>query len=259
MPPTARIQKSSPTRLMALCLALAFLVSSCGGGSSSPDSSGTPPTQTTATLVVVLAEPSPPVSVAVDGKVLAENLSYMTSTNPLIVSSGDHQLLLENSQGASASNTQPLSLQPGSHTTVLYIFPAVFGPLVQVMTDDATPAPNSMAKLRVANFANNAVVNGPYDVYVVPFGSAPSGSPFATNLGSQSPVYQPLAPGNYDVYFTTEQNPGGPPPTVLYHTGSLQLAANQNRSVYFLTTCQDPTGGGCIPNGFTTVTVADLN
>ena len=256
---TARIGKLSPRQVMALVLALAFIASSCGGGSSSPNSSSTPPASTTATLDVVLAAPSPPVSVAVDGKVLAEDLSYMTSTNPLIVSSGDHQLLLEDSQGASASDTQTLNLQPSSHTTVLYIFPAVFGTLIQVMTDDTTPAPNSMAKLRVANFANNPVVAGPYDVYLVPFGSAPSGSPFITNIGAQAPVYQSLAPGDYDVYFVTQQNSGGPPPTVLYHTGSLQLAANQNRSIYFLTTCQNPTGGGCIPNGLTAVRVADLN
>ncbi len=253
--------KLLPMKTMGLCLALALLGSSCGGGSSSPDSSSNPPTPATATLVVVLAAPSPPVSVSVDGDVLAQNLSYMTATNPLIVSSGQHELLLENSKGeAVGSNGQALNLQPSSHTTVLYIFPAVFGTFVQVLTDDTTPPPSSMAKLRVANFTFNAVVSGPYDVYVVPFGSAPSGSPFLTNVGSQSPVYQTLPPGNYDVYFVTEQNPGGPPPTVLYHTGSLQLAANQNRSIYFLTTCQDPTGAsGCTPNGFATVTVADLN
>jgi len=257
MSATARVQKSSPIA-MALCFAFVFLMG-CGGGNSSPESASAPPAPATATVVVVLAAPGPSVSVAVDGQVLAENLSYMTSTNPLVVPSGQHQLVLENSQGSSASGMQALNLQPSSHTTVLYIFPAVFGALTQIMTDDTTPAPNSMAKLRVANFANNPVVSGPYDVYVVPFGNAPSGSPFLTNAGSQSPVYQTLAPENYDIYFVTEQNPGGPPPTVLYHTGSLQLAANQNRSVYFLTTCQDPTGGGCTPNGFTTVTVADLN
>ncbi|HXM13958.1 MAG TPA: DUF4397 domain-containing protein [Candidatus Eremiobacteraceae bacterium] len=247
---------------MSLCLALALLGASCGGGNSMPDSSPTPPAPATATLVVVLAAPSLPVSVFVDGDVLAQNLSYMTATNPLIVSSGQHELLLDNSQGeAVASNGQSLNLQPSSHTTVLYIFPAVFGTFVQVLTDDTTPAPNSMAKLRVANFTFNAVVSGPYDVYVVPFGSAPSGTPFLTNVGSQSPAYQTVAPGNYDVYFVTEQsNSGQPPPTVLYHTGSLQLAANQNRSIYFLTTCQDPSGAsGCTPNGFATVTVADLN
>lgn len=258
--PTIHTQKSLRTMLTGLCLTLALLGSGCGGGNSTSDSSSTPPTPATATLVVVLAAPGPPASVSVDGQVLAENLSYMTSTNPLIVSSGQHQLLLRDSLGP-VGPAQQLDLQPSTHTTVLYIFPAIFGIITQVMTDDTTPAPNSMAKLRVANFANNPIVGGAFDVFVVPFGSAPSGTPFLTNAGSQGPVYQTLPPGNYDVYFVTEQNNSGqPPPTVLYHTGSLPLAANQNRSVYFLTTCQDPTGAsGCTPNGFTTVTVADLN
>jgi hypothetical protein len=244
--------------ILASCVGLALLASSCGGGSSSPESSSTPPAPATATLVAILAAPSQPVSVSVDGQVLAENLSYMTSTNPLIVSSGQHHLLLQNSQGDDCGQ-QTLTLQAGTHTTFLCIFPAVFGPLAQIETDDTTPASNSMAKLRVANLANNT--NSAFDVFVVPFGSAPTGSPFLTNAGSQAPVYQTLSPGNYDVYFVTEQNNSGQaPPTVVYHTGSLPLAANQNRSVYFLTTCQDPTGAnGCIPNGFTSVTVADLN
>jgi hypothetical protein len=47
---------------------------------------------------------------------------------------------------------------------------------------------------------------------------------------------------------------------VLYHTGSFPLAANQNRTLYLLTTCQDPTkADACNENGITGVTVADLN
>ena len=265
--PTIHTQKSFRTMLTGLCLTLALLGSGCGGGN--PTSESTPPTPATATIVVVLAAPSTPVSVSVDGQVLDENLSYMTSTNPLIVSSGQHQLLLRNSLGPvgpSQNGIEQLDLQPSSHTTFLYIFPAIFGIFLQVMTDDTTPAPNSMAKLRVASFAFNSVpgINAPIDVFVVPFGSAPSGTPFLTGVqatgSTANPVYQTLPPGNYDVYFVTEQNNSGqPPPTVVCHTGSLPLAANQNRSVYFFVTCQDPTGGGCAPNGYTTVTVADLN
>jgi Domain of unknown function (DUF4397) len=258
--------EKSPIAVLVMCLAFAFFGASCGGGASNPESSSsgtTPPTSTpptTSTIVAVLAAPDKPVSVMVDGEVLAENLSYMTSTSPLIVHSGEHKLLLHNSSG-DACGTLSLSLQPASHTTVLCIFPANFGPISDIHTDDTTPAAGSMAKLRIDNLANNPPTSGPFDVYVVPFGSAPSGTPFLVNAGSQSPVYQTVAPGKYDVYFVTGQNNSGqPPPTVVYHTGSLALAANQNRSVYLLTTCQDPTGsGGCTPNGFTSVIVADLN
>jgi uncharacterized protein DUF4397 len=266
MKATTPAEKSLPIIVMVMCLAFALFGSSCGGGASNPESSSsgtTPPTSTpptTSTIVAVLAAPSQPVSVMVDGQVLAENLAYMNSTNPLIVSSGAHKLLLHNSSG-DACGTMTLNLQPASHTTILCIFPAVFGAFPDIHTDDTTPAPNSMAKLRIDNLANNPPTGGAFDVYVMPFGSAPSGTPFLVNAGSQGPVYQTVAPGNYDVYFVTEQNNSGQaPPTVVYHTGSLTLAANQNRSVYFLTTCQDPTGAsGCTPNGFTSVIVADLN
>jgi len=256
------LHKQTPaTTLISLCLAFAAVSSSCGGGSSSPDSSPTPPTPTTATLTVVLASPSSsPVSVSVDGQVLAENLSYMTSTNPLIVPSGQHQLLLQTPSGP-GGNPDTLNLEPGSRTTALLIFPAIFGPIWTVVTDDTTPAPNGMAKIRIADYANNAPTALPNDVYIVPFGGGPTGTPAITHFdSSQDGTYQALAPGNYDIYFVLDQTaPGTQPQTVIYHTGSLQLAAGQNRSVYFLTTCQVSPSGAVIPSGYTTVTVDDLN
>ena len=255
-------RQTTPTILMSLGIAFSLLGSSCGGGNSSPDSSPAPPTRATATLVVVLASPSlSPVSVSVDGQVLAENLSYMTSTNPLIVPSGQHQLLLQTSSGPEG-NPGTLDLQPGSRTTALLIFPAIFGAIWTVVTDDTTSAPNGMAKIRISDYANNAPTALPNDVYIVPFGSGPTGTPAITHFdSSQDGTYQALAPGDYDIYFVLDQTaPGVQPQTVIYHTGSLQLAAGQNRSVFFLTTCQDPTGAsGCTPNGYATVIVSDLN
>lgn len=245
------------------CLLTALCGSSCGGGSnSSPNSGTTPPTSSTATLVVVQDAPGSPASVSVDGQVLAENLAYLNSTNPLIVPSGQHQLLLRNSAGTigppSNNGVVGLDLQPNTHTTVVYIIPSVFGVGVSTFMDDTTPAAGSMAKLRIvdASFSTEGL-----QVFIVPFGSVPTGNPQIPEFGQPGPTYQTFAPGNYDIYFVTTPISGGAPATVRYHTGSLTLAANQNRSVYFLTACPNPPdSSGCNAEGtYASVTVADLN
>src|ERR1700761_1542580 len=118
---TAESNKADVASVFASCIALALLGLGCGGGKSMSDSSSNPPTSTTATIVAVLAAPGPPASLVVDGQVLAQNLSYMTSSNPLIVSSGPHQVLLQ-WPTRSVCNPQSLDLQPASRTTILCIF-----------------------------------------------------------------------------------------------------------------------------------------
>jgi Domain of unknown function (DUF4397) len=207
--------------------------------------------------VVVEGTASAPLNVPLDGQVLAKDLAYLTSTNPLIVPSGQHQLLLQNSSGTLLNGPQTFDLTSGSHTTVVYYGWGAFGVAVDSLTDDTTPADGSMAKLRIADYASS--VPG-VDVYVVPFGSGPSGTPVLTNLGeaAQEATYQVVAPGNYDIYFTAH-GANGSPMTVFYHPGSFPLAANQNRSVYFLNLCPT-TGNSCDLSGtYTSVTAADLN
>jgi hypothetical protein len=245
--------------LVSLFLPAALIGSGCGGGGNSSPTSGTTPTSSTATLVVVQDAPGTPSSVSLDGQVIAQNLAYLSSTNPLIVPSGQHQLLVQNSSGTigppSNNGVVGLDLQPDTHTTVVYIIPAVFGVGVQTFTDDTTPASNSMAKLRIvdASFTTESL-----QVFIVPFGSGPTGDPQIPAFGQPNPTYQSFPPGNYDVFFVTAPTAGGAPPTVRYHTGSLMLGANQNRSVYFLTAC--PPSGGCNTEGtYTSVTVPDLN
>ena len=259
--PAIESEKSFRPMLTGLCLALALLGSSCGGGGSTPTSGDATPT--TATLVVVMGAGSStsPASVSLDGQVIAKNVTYLSSTNPLIVPSGQHQLVVQNSSGVFGSSpSNPfvgLDLQPASQTTVVYITPAVFGVAVDTFTGDTTPAPNSMAKLRIVDtsFTTEAL-----QVFIVPFGSGPTGSPQIPEFNQTNPTtYQTFSPGNYDVYFVTAPSSGGPPPTVRYHTGSLTLGANQNRSVYFLTACPDPPAGCNAEGTYTTVTVPDLN
>ena len=260
--PAIQTESSFRKMLMSSSLALALLASSCGGGNSTSDSSTTPPTSSVATLVLVFqGDPAQQVTVSLDGHVVFQGLTSMYSTNPLIVSSGQHQLLAQDSSGDTFGDPHdtpvPLNLAANSHTTVYFGQNCVFGASDFIYTDDTTPASGSMAKLRIVNQSCALAMN----IYIVPFGSQPTGDPQISNsLGTGTPTYMPLAPGNYDVYFVTAQTSGGAPPTVLYHTGSFPLAANQNRSLYFFDAGTIPNGSGGLPQQlYTSATVADLN
>jgi Domain of unknown function (DUF4397) len=240
----------SVVALTAFCLTSAICGLGCGGGGTTT----TTPTPATATLVVVQGTASPPVSVSLDGQVLAEDLAYLTSTNPLIVHPGPHQLLLQDASGPLVKGPQAIDLASSSHTTFVYYGWGSFGSAVDHLLDDITPAADSNAKLRIADYASS--VPG-IDVYVVPFGSGPSGTPVLSGLGeaAQQATYQVMTPGTYDIYFTAS----GAPTQVFYHTGSFLLSANQNRTVFFLNFCPT-TGNSCNLSGsYTAVTVADLN
>jgi hypothetical protein len=244
--------RKSVVALTALCVNSAICGFGCGGGGTI--STTPPPLATTATLVVVQGTASPPVSVSLDGQVLAQNLGYLTSTNPLIVQSGQHQLLLQGATGPLLSGPQTVDLTSGTHTTFVYYGWGSFGRAVDQLTDDTTPADGSKAKLRIADYASS--MPG-VDVYVVALGSVPSGTPVLSNLGeaAQVAMYQVVAPGTYDIYFTAN----GAPTQVFYHTGSFSLAANQNRTVFLLNLCP-ATGTSCNLSGmYTAVTAADLN
>lgn len=232
-----------------LCFTAVIAALGCGGGSTTQSS-----TPSTATLVLVQGIASPPVSVTLDGQVLAENLLYLQSTNPLIVGSGNHQLLVQNSSGplpaGPAGGPLSIDLPAGSRHTLVYYGFGPFESGVADLTDDTSPASGS-AKLRIGDFAST--VSG-VDVYVVTFGTMPSGPPTLTGLGqaSHTPTFQVFPPGNYDVFFKANGQ-------ILYHTGSIPLAANQNRSLYFLNVCPT-TGNSCNLSGeYTAVAVSDLN
>jgi hypothetical protein len=76
--------------------------------------STTPPIQeTTSTLVVVAGDVEiTPLAASVDGQVLATNVPYLDSTNPLIVNSGQHELVLSNGNGPQLS--QSITIGPSS-------------------------------------------------------------------------------------------------------------------------------------------------
>jgi hypothetical protein len=239
--------------LVTLGLASAIAGLGCGGGGMT---TAPPPVPTTATLIVVQGIEDQPVSVSLDGQIIAENLVYLNSTSPLIVASGQHELLLQNASGPLTGGPNSLDLSPNTRNTFTYYGYGLGTQGPSLLVDDTTPAAGSNAKLRIAEYAS--LFPG-VDVYLVPFGSGPTGTPLLSELGlSNFPTtYQVVPPGNYDIYFTASGTMGT---QVFYHTGSFPLAANQNRTVLFMNGC--PTAGidGCnVAGGYTAVTVADLN
>jgi hypothetical protein len=219
----------------------------CGGGGTMP----TPTGNTTAALVVLLGTATTPVTVSVDSQVLANDLTYLSVTNPLIVKSGMHQLQLQNANGNIVNAS--IDLSPGGHHTFIVYGFRPFASGTVLLTDDTAPASDSKAKLRIIDDAST--IAG-VDAYVVPFGNLPGGTAVLSNLGeaAQEANYQTFAPGIYDIYLTATGTT-----QIFTHSGALTLAANQNRTVVLLNVCPT-TGDTCDLGGrYATVTLSDLN
>lgn len=238
--------------LAALCLPSA--ITGCGGGGMT--STTPPPEQETGTLVVVMGlayNGAPQSSVAVDGQIVADNLAWPSSTNPLVLTVGTHSVQAQDS-GSTMLGTimnASVSVSANGHYTLVRDGIGI-APAWPLFTDDPTPAGGTNAKLRVIDAAETQ--QGPVDVYVVPAGMTPSGTPSQTGLAynpGTMPIYQLFAQGSYDVFFTTAGTT-----QVLYHTGAISLGANQTNTVVFLNQCT--VAGGCNEAGpFASLQVAD--
>ena len=217
-----------------------------------------PPVHETATLVVVLGlsdNSIPQSSVAVDSQIVADHLAWPSSTNPLVVEAGTRLLQIQDS-GSTMSGTilnASVTLSANAHYTLVKDGIG-FTQVWVLFTDDTTPPGGTNAKLRVINAAMTQ--QGPVDVYVMPGGMTPSGTPSLTGLifnGNPGvmPPYQLFPSGAYDVFFTTAGTT-----QVLYHTGAILLAANQTSTVILLNLCT--AGGGCdLAGPFASLMVAD--
>jgi Domain of unknown function (DUF4397) len=244
----------------ALVLASVFIISVLSGwgcGGSGMTRTAPPPVQETATLVVVLGisgNSFPQSSVAVDGQIVADHLAWPSSTNPLAVEAGTRLLQIQDSGSTMLGTTlnATVTLSANAHYTLVRDGTG-FIQVGLLFTDDTAPAGGTNAKLRVIDAAETQ--QGSVDVYVMPAGMTPSGTPSLTGLIfngniSQSP-YQLFPQGSYDVFFTTAGTT-----QVLYHTGAIILAANQTSTVILLNLCT--VGGGCnLAGPFASLMVAD--
>jgi hypothetical protein len=221
---------------------------SCGGGQGS---TGGANVFSTASLRVVVLNPTAGlVNVSVDGAMVSTNLPYQGNTGyvPIKAVAGQLDIQTSNSVAVRPVDTT-LNLAPNSHSTFLFDGWAHFEQSSSLMTDDNIPTPNSAAKLRIMD----ATLAKLHDIYLLPAGSTPSGTPLVTlSAFNNATSYQTLAPGAYEVFFTAS----GGTTEVLFDSGTITLAAGQNRTLVIFSDCQPNT---CDFNVLTSLMLADLN
>lgn len=248
--------------VVALSLCFALALCGCGSGSSGGGVANV-------TLQVLQEDASEgTISVSLDGQVISGSLAYQQNSGPITAKSGSGTLAISGPgvAGPMGSNTisTPVEFADNGHYTFVTDGFGDFSSASILLTDDTTPAGNSNVKLRIVNCA--ITDTSAVDVYVLPFGQTPSGTPTLSKLaynangsGGAAPSYQSVSAGDYDIYFTvigTTQ--------VLYHTGQLTFSADQNRTVLFLNNCPACSAGSSsctcdLSTLYTAVVLDDLN
>ena len=212
--------------LVALCLAIVFMIG-CGGGSSS---------DTTQQLRIVMASPdAPPVDILIDGTQVATSLAYTNSTAYLPVKSGSRHIQALRVSNSTSVFDQTVSITTSANQTLLLTGSAA---KIQslLLTDGATNTTitTGNGKVRVVN-ASQAM--GPADVYIVNSGASLAGAkPVSSGLAFDKATDYTLATiGDYQVFMT---QPGTT--NVFLNTGALALTQSQFQTVVAL----DAVGGG---------------
>jgi len=225
--PTFRVVSAATLLLVAL-----FAVG-CGGGGSHTQ------------LRIMQASPGTPnVDVEVDGKTVASDIAYSSTTGYLTVDSGSrHVQIFQTGTTTGALIDQTINLGSGTSSTYLI---SNFSSALDFtgFTDDNTAPDTGNFKLRVINASPTL---GPVDVYVVTPGTNISTvSPTFTNLQfNTASIYLNQVAAAEEIFFTS---PGTK--FVRIDTSTLNFAAGQIRTLVAL----DDTSGG-----FTFTTLSDLN
>jgi len=240
------------TKYMPLASALIMVAATlgCGGSQGTSGVSGGGDFGSANLRVVVLNPTAGAVNVSVDGAMVSSNLLYLGNTGYVpIKAGGTGQLDIETSNPVAVGPVRTtLNLPANSKSTFLLDGWAHFQQSSCMMTDDNTPAPNAAAKLRIMDASLGVL----HDIYLMPAGSTPSGAPLVTlSAFNNATSYQALTPGAYEVFFTRSGTT-----QVLFDSGTISLAANQNRTMIVLSDCQPNT---CDFNILTSLTLADLN
>lgn len=239
------------TKSLLLASALIIVAATLGCGGSQNMTGGGGGNFGAASLRVVVLNPSAgAANVSVDGAMVSSNLPYLGNTGYVpIKAGGAGQLDIETTNSVAVTPVKTtLNLPANSKSTFLLDGWAHFDSSSCMLTDDNTPAPNSAAKLRILDASLGVL----HDIYLMPAGSTPSGTPLVSlSAFNNATSYQVLAPGSYQVFFTTAGTT-----QVLFSSGTITLAAGQNRTVIVLSDCQPNT---CNFNILTSLTLADLN
>lgn len=236
----------------ALICAAVSLTTSCGGNASPP----MPPPGAQATFRALQGDPTAgTVNVQVDGSTIGNNVAFLQATGYVTVSAGMHQFVMQSvASGSPIDPGMPYALNLPANTPSTLVVDGVgpfeFGRVL--LSDDNMPAAGS-AKLRIVQGTLSTPGVLTLDVFILPAGSVPSGTPTLSNMNFNAvSSYQVLAPATYEVFFTATGTTN-----VVFQTGSLPLAAAQNRTLVLLTTCPGlpPCGAGT----YTSVVLPDLN
>jgi hypothetical protein len=146
----------------------------------------------------------PQVNILVDGNTVNSNLAYPGNTGYISVSAGSRHLQIEPVNSTTPIVDTTVSLGSSTNTTV--IAAGVTTPITNpiVLTDDTTTPTSGTSNLRMVNAAPSM---GSTDIYVVPDGTAVTGSPLVAGLAfGTASTYQPVTitagtSANYDIYF----------------------------------------------------------
>ena len=216
-------------------LGLALFLAACS--SSSEPTTAPPPGS--ALLRAVNATSGPPISVAVDGRVVIESVTILQPSTYTYVPSGSHTLEVRSERGTVLGSTPVTFRKDSSYTLVAP--PATGGDPVVAIDTGAVPAAGKV-KFRVVHAAPDAP---PLDVYLTEAGASLEGAtsyvtPFVFGVGASDefPGYVEREPGTNEVRFTAAGTRD-----VLLDSGPLPAAAGQVFSVV-LVQQSDTLGGG---------------
>ncbi|MBZ5522031.1 MAG: DUF4397 domain-containing protein [Acidobacteriia bacterium] len=212
--------------LSLFSLMVVSAIAGCGGGSMPTTMAGS-----TASVRVMQANATAQtISVSADGTVIDSSLPYLSTSGYMMVNVGSQVTASSPTFPPNVTLSAKINQPANSHSTFIVDGWGAFGFSSFLVADDMTPPTTGNAKLRIVDAA---ISNSGVDIYVLPAGNTPSGTPtfsgFALNTASG---YQTLAPGNYDVFFTTSGTT-----TVLFQAPTITLAAGQNRSLVMLNDC----------------------
>lgn len=173
------------------------------------------------------------IKVVMDGATIASNLAYLHDSGYLSTTAGTHQITIQTATGALTPSPVSVNLTANSETTLVIDGWGSFSFGTMLLTDDRTSAPNSAIKLRILDGALSAPGVASVDVFVLAPGVTPGGSPFLSNVSfNDTPGYQTLPPGTYDISFTASGST-----QTIFHTGPLTFAPGENRTLVFLNNC----------------------
>jgi hypothetical protein len=220
-----------------------LLPSGCGGGGSQTPAL---PANTANLRVLVGSASAGAVTVQVDGAAV-KSLTFPQDSGYMQVKVGS-KVTVQIPGGLPPQDVPTGNFASGSNHTFLVDGWGTFGMSTMLLNDDTTAAPGSV-KLRVMVAAKMTGLN---DVYMMPAGSLPSGTPTLSNIALNSvSSYQVLPAGSYDVFVTA----AGAPASVVFQAPTLALTAGQNRTLVLVNDCTATT---CGVNPFKTITLADL-